>query len=121
MKIILVILLIITSALTSFSQEENKVVRKGNNLYQDGKYKDAEIIYRKALEKEPKSVKGSYNLGNSLYKQENYEEAANNYNATIGKINPQQKKRQSAAFHNLGNSLLKGESIRKQLKPISKL
>ncbi len=109
MKLILVILLMFITVLPSFSQQENKVVRKGNSLYQDGKYKDAEIAYRKALEKEPRSVKGSYNLGNSLYKQENYEEAANNYNATLGKINPQHKNRQSAAFHNLGNSLLKGE------------
>lgn len=109
MRFLFIILFTLYSLVQVFSQTENKVVRKGNNLYKEGNYKDAEISYRKALEKDPKSVKGSYNLGNSLYKQEGYEEAANNYLSSINKIGSKNKVQQSAAYHNLGNAMLKSE------------
>jgi len=109
MRIQLFILILLLYSLHAFSQAENPVVRKGNNYFEDGKYKDAEISYRKAIEKNPKSAKGTYNLGNSLYKQDDYANATENYINSLNKISPADKMQQAAAYHNIGNTYLKTE------------
>lgn len=109
MRIIVFILLLTLPALQVLAQAENSAVRKGNNHYEDGKYKEAEIDYRKALDKAPTSIKGSYNLANALYKQDNFEDASKNYLNTISQIPVAQKEQQAAAYHNLGNSMLKSK------------
>ena len=77
-KLIWLILIYTTSV---FAQKENKFIRSGNNQYEDQKYKEAEVDYMKALEKNPESFKGQYNLGGALYKQENYKDAGDLYNS----------------------------------------
>lgn len=52
------------------SKVERSYIRKGNRLYNDSSYIDAEINYRKALEINPKSTVSMYNLGNSLIYQQ---------------------------------------------------
>ena len=60
-----------------FAQKaERKNVREGNKLYQEEKFTEAEIAYRKSLEVNPRSSEGTYNLGNALYKQKKFPEAA---------------------------------------------
>ena len=66
-------------ALNSSAQAVRKYIRQGNGKYEDGKYQDAEVEYRKALEKDPKSYKADYNLGNALYRQKQYDAAAARY------------------------------------------
>lgn len=114
-NLILIFALVLTGT-HAFSQADNRMVRKGNSLFEDGKFKDAEISYRKALEKKPTSVKGSYNLGNSLYKQNSYEEAIANYQSTIAKLNSDDKTVQADAYHNLGNAYLKGEKYQEAIE-----
>ncbi len=111
----LIILILILSGLQSFAQSDNRIVRKGNKQYDNGKYKDAEINYRKALEKNPTSIKGVYNLANSLYKQDSYEEAVKNYQGTIAKLNSNNRMEQAAAYHNLGNAYLKSEKYQEAI------
>lgn len=115
MRKFIIILISLIACLQAFSQTENKIIRKGNHLYEDGKFKDAEISYRKAIDKKPESVKGTYNLGNSLYKQESYDEAAKSYEGTIMKIKPDDKLQLSAAYHNLGNTRLKSEKYQEAI------
>lgn len=116
MRVLIYILVLTITGLSGYTQTEYKEVRRGNNLYEDGKYKDAEISYRKAIEKSPSSVKGSFNLGNSLYKQDNFEEAGKNFMNTIGKISPDDKQQQSAAYHNLGNAMVKSENYKEAIE-----
>ncbi len=103
-KLIWVILIYTTSV---FAQKENKYIRSGNNLYEDQKYKEAEVDYMRALEKNPESFKGQYNLGGALYKQENYKDASDLYN-NLTSMTPD-KEEQANAYYNLGNSLLKAQ------------
>ena len=49
---------------------ERNTIRKGNGLFNDKKYTEAEIEYRKALEANPSSEIATYNLGAALYKQQ---------------------------------------------------
>ena len=56
------------------AQSERKLVREGNNQYEEGNFSDAEVQYRKALTENPNYYKGKFNLGDAMYNQENYEE-----------------------------------------------
>ncbi len=50
-------------------------IREGNKAYLRGDYREAEAHYRKSLQANT-SAEGCYNLGNSLYRQERFQEAA---------------------------------------------
>ena len=64
------------SALPLSAQVDRKEVRAGNRKFRKGDFAASEIDYRKAVLKDSLSVAGEYNLASSLYRQQNYEEAA---------------------------------------------
>lgn len=101
---VLLLLLFLFIIDNSYAQNDRKLIREGNELYKQNKYSEAEIKYRKSLEENDKNSKAGYNLGASLYRQGNFEKAAEEFNSFIGKDND--KKKVAKAFHNLGNSLL---------------
>ena len=115
-KILLTITLLLLIAGDGFAQKENPLIRQGNKQYEEGKFKEAEIDYRKALERTPGSVKGSFNLGNSLYRQENYEEATRNFADAARLIKETDETGRSAALHNLGNTLLKSGKLEESIE-----
>jgi tetratricopeptide (TPR) repeat protein len=88
----------------SAQKEVRALIREGNKLYKKKHYTEAEVAYKKALEKDPKSSIGLYNLGNDLYRQENWSEALEKYQlaGSLAK-KPHQK---AAIFHNMGNSYM---------------
>jgi Ca-activated chloride channel homolog len=95
------------------AQQSPKLIRRGNRNYEAGKYKEAEIDYRKSIASDPASVKGSYNLGNALYKQNNFAESASAYQAlSDSKID---KKDKAKVFHNLGNSLFENKKYEESI------
>ena len=61
------------------AQSDRSLIREGNQMYKKDKYSDAEVSYRKALEKNKELKQGAFNLGDALYKQERYGEAAEQY------------------------------------------
>jgi len=63
------------------AQSVRSLVNGGNDKYEDRKFADAEIDYRKALEQEHELVEGHFNLGNALYKQGKFDEAVRAYEA----------------------------------------
>ncbi|MDO9257579.1 MAG: tetratricopeptide repeat protein [Bacteroidales bacterium] len=95
------------------AQPAQKLVRSGNNEYKDGHFKNAEIDYRKALTKSPNSQKAAFNLGNSLYKQQNFEEAAAQY-LKIGQ-NESKEVPKANVYYNLGNSLLENKKYKESI------
>ena len=95
-----------------FAQKESPDVRKGNRQYNKEQYTDAEIDYRKGLDKNNTSFEAHFNLGDALFKQEKYPEAAEEFQkagALIqpknGKYSESDKKKLAQVYHNLGNSL----------------
>jgi Ca-activated chloride channel family protein len=104
MKWVVVIILALFT-LNVFSQAERKFVRRGNRQYENKKYQEAEIQYRKALEKSPGSIAADYNLGNSLYRQKQFDAAAQRYKELSGKQKDDQI--QNSDYYNLGNALYK--------------
>ena len=112
MKIILFILAILIG-IPMFAQQKKSLLREGTKLYNDSSYSQAEIKYRKALEKDQDYFKSSFNLADAVYKQERYEEASSLFNAL--KDNASSKDDLAKVYHNLGNSLAKENKYEKAI------
>lgn len=112
MRSILLIFLFFAAGILN-AQPAQKHIRSGNNAYKNGHFKDAEIDYRKALTKDPNSLKATFNLGNSLYKQQNYQEATTQFQ----KLAESQEKasRKADVYYNLGNSLLENKKYKESI------
>ena len=98
-KIISALVLLQFFSMGIHAREEYTDVRNGNKLYKAEKYVEAEIEYRKGLQKNPKSFEASYNLGNSLFKQKKYPEALEQYQRALA-LQSSDKKKMAAALHN---------------------
>ena len=83
---------------------ERNSVREGNKLYSDKKYTESEIEYRKALDANPNSWMGMYNLGNSLFRQGKYDAALDQYK-NVASLETDSIK-SSQAWYNMGNVLM---------------
>jgi len=96
------------------AQEEREYIRKGNRLYKKGEFAGSEGMYRRAQSQEKSTADGGFNLGDALYKQGRYGEAAEEFTRAAS-ASGDDTERQAESFYNLGNSLLKdqkyGESI----------
>jgi len=107
------ILFLISFVSIVIAQPAQKMVRSGNNKYNDGHFKEAEIDYRKALTKLPGSPKATFNLGNSLYKQQNYDQALSQYQKLALTENKETSK--SNVFYNMGNSLFENKKYKESI------
>lgn len=87
------------------AQSTRALVNGGNDLYRDKKFSDAEVNYRKALEKEKGLVQGHFNLGDALTKQGKYDEAVKEYQTAL--TGAQGKDTKAYASYNIGNSMMK--------------
>lgn len=118
---ILIIFLGITSLM--FSQQKNpkdlerearKDVREGNELYNQLKFEEAEVAYKKALDKNPNYAKASYNLGNAIYQKNQNKEAVFQFDLAE-KIAPN-KMGKAETFHNMGNAFMKEKQYDKAVE-----
>jgi tetratricopeptide (TPR) repeat protein len=80
MKRVLYILLSVCLFAASFAdasaQVDKREVRKGNRRFKDGEYTEAQMEYMKAVAKDTLSIAANYNLANTLFRQEDYDNAA---------------------------------------------
>lgn len=111
-KLVYIILLLFPTLL--FAQSEAKLIRHGNKEFKKRDYKAAEINYRKSLEKNNKSVKGEFNLGDALYELEDYENAAKLFQDLGKKEIPAEQL--GEVFHNLGNTFLETEKYQESIE-----
>ncbi len=97
----------------TFAQSAKSLLRQGNNKYKDKKYQDSEILYRKALEKNPKEERAKYNLGNALYRQNKFSEARQKYMELLNSLKDSKDK--SSVLFNIGNALLKEKNYKESI------
>ena len=90
----------------SKAQSVRSLINDGNDLYQDKKYDEAEVNYRKALEKEQGSIPGHFNLGNSLNKQGKSDQSIKEFETAAASA--QEKEMKAQALYNIGNSYVEG-------------
>ncbi|NOR86572.1 MAG: tetratricopeptide repeat protein [Bacteroidales bacterium] len=91
------------------AQSEKTLVRQGNREFTNGQFNEAEINYRKALDKNPISYKAQFNLGDAMYEQENYEKAAEVFSQS--NLKGQSNIEKSNTYYNHGNSMLKAGKL----------
>ena len=101
MKKLILILLAVAGV---HAQEKDKILPKANEKFAREEYAEAEAQYRISEFKNGSSV-ASYNLGNSIYRQNQHLEARNAYVKAIRSAQTREQKHR--AYHNLGNVLMK--------------
>jgi tetratricopeptide (TPR) repeat protein len=98
-KMVSVLLLLMLTVGIS-AQTDRQLIRQGNKLFLKGSYAEAEVAYRKAVDKNPKNPQAQYNLGNSLLAQGKDSLSVQFYEAaTKLESSPYRK---AKAFHNIG-------------------
>ena len=112
MNRILITIIYLTTCPLLFAQQEGPDVRRGNKQYNDSNYVDAEVNYRRALNKNDQSFEAHYNLGDALFRQEKYAEALEQYVEAERLLKSdddvrkgQMNKRLASTYHNMGNAL----------------
>jgi len=101
-----------------FAQKEKSEIHKGNQLYKEQKYKEAEASYRKSVAQKSQSVEGNFNLGDALYKQKNFKDAAQKFTDLATSSSRADVK--AKAYHNLGNSLLSDKKLQESVDAYKK-
>ena len=84
-------------SLLAQTEKETNLIADGNELHQEEAYSQAEGEYRKALSLNSINLKAQHNLGNSLYRSKDYDQANQRYFET--QKNSLKKEDKHLAFH----------------------
>lgn len=99
-KLVLPFYLITFLPLTLAAQSDRQLIRQGNKQFRAGNMAEAEVLYRKAVEKNQRNPQATYNLGNALMEQRKDSLSINQLEASAKlETNPL---RRAQAFHNIG-------------------
>ncbi|KFF04802.1 tetratricopeptide repeat protein [Flavobacterium reichenbachii] len=101
----LLLYILLTCSLAVSAQEKDKTLPGANEEYKQNKFVDAEAGYRISESKFPKRATAPYNLGNTIYKQNQASEAKYAYAKAIKNATTRPEKHK--AYHNLGNVFMK--------------
>lgn len=94
------LLLLLLAATGAQAQTDRQLVRQGNKQFRLGNAAEAEVSYRKAVEKNQRNPQANYNLGNALMQQRKDSLAITQYEkAAKQETNPL---RRAQAYHNMG-------------------
>lgn len=86
----------------------------GVNKYNEKKFADAEINFKKGLDKVPDNFISNFNLGDAYYQQKRYDEALKSYQTALAEAKTGNEK--AKVYHNIGNSLLKSNQIKESIE-----
>ena len=114
-------ILIFCLFLTSFCDAQTKkrtLFKKGNKLFSDSIYEESEINYRKSLEQDQDFFKAKYNLANSVFKQERYDESETLYSAILNQS--EVKEENNKVQYNLATSQLKQNKFNEAIENYKK-
>lgn len=107
--------LLLSLSVGAFAQKaERDYIRKGNRLFKDSVFVDAEVNYRKALEANPKSTISMYNLGNTLSQQQKFKDAMEQYVAATSI--EKDKAKLGQIYHNMGVLFQSGKDYQKAVE-----
>ncbi len=108
-----VAMIILVTSVVAFAQQPNDLITKGNGLYKEGKFGEAEMTYREGQAQGADAFISGFNLGDALFKQERYEEAASAFQSLPNLTDD--KKQKAAAYHNLGNAFMKAQKFQESV------
>jgi Ca-activated chloride channel family protein len=105
----LILCVLLGASFAMNAQTDKKYIRKGNREYEKSKFPESEISYRKAIDNNKQYPDAGFNVGDALYKQNKFEEAAKQFTDNVNQN--EDKLRKSSGYYNLGNSLLKANKF----------
>ncbi len=108
-KTYIFIVLTLGSFSSVIAQSERKMTRNGNTSYETGNFIDAEINYKKALDKNSNLLEAQFNLGDALVKQERFDEALDAFEKVS--VSTEDQNLKANALHNKGNVLLSQQDL----------
>ena len=86
------------------AQREASDVRKGNREYKRQNFTEAEVDYRRGIEKNKNGYEAHYNLGDALYRQDKYADAQTEFETAAKMLDKKtDKERYAKVMHNIGN------------------
>ena len=91
-----------------------KYVREGNLLYNQQKFADAEVAFKKAIENNPAYEAAKYNLGNAFSQQNRNKEAIAQYELLAKET--KDKEMRFKLMHNIGNNYYKEKEYQKSIE-----
>ena len=106
----------IIGGLTLTAQEGEVInhIFDGNQQAESKEFNEAEMAYRRALSKAPEKPEALYNLGNTHFEEQDFDEAKQRYFQTQKFTENKFSKQQ--AFHNLGNVFMKQKDYAKAVE-----
>jgi Ca-activated chloride channel family protein len=107
-------LLFFGMSLTAQQGEVINHIYDGNEQASAKVFDEAEISYRRALSKAPERPEALYNIGNTHFKEQDFEEAKQRYFQT--QKFAENKSSKHHAFHNLGNVFMKQKDYAKAVE-----
>lgn len=110
----LAIMVVLIPSSEILAQKEIKQTRKGNRLYGDGGFSEAEILYRKAADINPAYANSTFNLGDALYKQEKFSDASKSFAELAEREIKTADKAET--LYNLGNALLNDNRLEESIE-----
>ncbi|HTN07076.1 tetratricopeptide repeat protein [Agriterribacter sp.] len=100
-------------AAPAFSQNTNRLIGKGNEAYRLQQYDKAVAAYKEALKADPRNSIASFNMGNALFKNKAYEEAADTFDKAVQLTND--KRLQSQLLYNKGVALTRQKALEESI------
>jgi tetratricopeptide (TPR) repeat protein len=95
-------------------QSARSLNNDGVDSYKKQQFVDAEVNFKKGLEKSNEAFELNYNLGDAYYKQQRFDEAIKSFQNSLPHTEDGLLK--SKTFHNIGNSLLKSQKIKESVE-----
>lgn len=96
-----------------FGQNARQMVRKGNKLYEEEKFTEAEVQYLKSLENDENIFEGKFNMADALIRQEKYDQAIEQLQ--ILAESTADKEQLAKIYHNMGNAQLQKKELEKSI------
>lgn len=93
-------MLMLMTAISANAQNDRDYIREGNRNFRSGKFAEAEVSYRKSMEKNPRNPQAAYNLGNALFAQKKDSAAVVAYESGVQLETSAIRK--SMGYHNMG-------------------
>lgn len=114
LKYYFVVVLLVLLAGNGLTQSLRSLNNDGVEQFNQKKFGDSEINFRKGIEKDSSASIPYFNLGDAYYKQKKYDEAMKAYQTALSKTKDKELK--GKALYNIGNSLLDDNKLKESIE-----